>query len=106
MRYSAKPRNQIFVQGYEFLSFAQNMGKNITKNLSGKHSQKFLDHSKRSAADAFKNYFQKSNSKTAIQKATGDLIGNIIVDTVAKSYKGKITKLSKNSCKNSENISE
>ena len=74
------------------------MGKNITKILTGKHSQKH------SAADAFKNYFQKSNSKTA--EATGDLIGNIIVDTVAKFYNGKITKLSKNSPKSSENISE
>ena len=39
-RYSVQPRDQIFVKGYWFLSFAKNMGKNIGKNkskiLSGK----------------------------------------------------------------------
>ena len=44
MRYSVKPRDGIFVKGYEFLSFAKNMGKNIGKNVSknliGKYSQK------------------------------------------------------------------
>ena len=48
MRYSAQPRDQIFVKGFGFLSFAKNMGKNIvkslSKNLSGKCSQKVLDH--------------------------------------------------------------
>ena len=36
-RYSVQPRDRIFVKGYGFLSFAENMdkhiGKNITKNL-------------------------------------------------------------------------
>ena len=45
-RYSVQPRDQIFVKGYGFLSFAKNMGKNIgkniSKNLSGKYSQNFL----------------------------------------------------------------
>ena len=36
MRYSVQPRDQIFVKGYGFLSFAKNMGKNIGKNLSSK----------------------------------------------------------------------
>ena len=31
MLYSVQPRDRIFVRGYEFLSFAKNMGKNITK---------------------------------------------------------------------------
>ena len=57
-RYSVQPRDQIFVKGYGFLSFAKNMGKNIgkniSKNLSGKYSQKLLDHAKRSATDALK----------------------------------------------------
>ena len=39
-RYSVQPRDQIFVKGYGFLSFAKNMGKNIginvSKNVSGK----------------------------------------------------------------------
>ena len=38
--YSAQSRAWIFVKGYEFLSFAKNMGrifgKNISKNLSGR----------------------------------------------------------------------
>ena len=40
MRYSVQPRDRIFVKGYGYLSFAKNMcktiGKNISKNLSGK----------------------------------------------------------------------
>ena len=47
--------DQIFVKGYEFLSFARNMGKkigkNISKNLSDKCSQKPLDHTKQSATE-------------------------------------------------------
>ena len=43
MRYSLQPRDQIFVKGYGFLSFAKkvgkNIGKNISKNLIGKYSQ-------------------------------------------------------------------
>ena len=52
MSYSVQPRDQIFVKGYRFLSFAKNMGKNIgrniSKNLSGKYSHKLLDHAKKS----------------------------------------------------------
>ena len=48
MRYSLQPRDQIFVKGYGFLSFAKNMGKNIGKNLSrnlsSRYSQKHLHH--------------------------------------------------------------
>ena len=35
-RYSVQPRDQIFVKGYGFLSFAKNIDKNISKNLSSK----------------------------------------------------------------------
>ena len=46
MRNSVQTSDQIFVKGYGFLSFAKNMGKDITKNksqsLSGKYSQKPL----------------------------------------------------------------
>ena len=38
-RYSVQPRDRIFVKGYGFLSFAKNMGKNISENLSDKYSQ-------------------------------------------------------------------
>ena len=51
MRYSVQPRDEI-------LSFAKNMSKNtgkvISKSLSGKYSQKLLDHAKQSAADTLK----------------------------------------------------
>ena len=44
--YSVQLRDQIFVKGYRFLSFAENMGKkigeNISKNLSDKYSQKLF----------------------------------------------------------------
>ena len=47
-RYSVKPREQIFVKGYGFLSFAKNVGKNIGKSISkissGKYSHQLLDH--------------------------------------------------------------
>ena len=68
-RESVQPRDQIFVKGYGFLSFAKNMdkniGKNIRKNLSSKYSQKILDHVKQYPTDAF-----KKPSKRAIKKKT------------------------------------
>ena len=77
MRYSVQPRNRIFVKGYGFLPFAENMGKTIGKkiseNLGGKCGQKLLDHAKQSATDAL-----KITSKRVIQKtveANDDLIG-------------------------------
>ena len=45
MRYSVQPTDRIFVKGYGFLTFAENIGKNISKSLSCKYSQKLLDHS-------------------------------------------------------------
>ena len=83
MRYSIEPRDRIYVKGSGFLSFAKNMG----KNLSNKYSQKVLDTAEKSTTDAI-----KSASKRAIQKAaeaTGYLIGNKIAD--------KITSVSKKS---------
>ena len=114
MRCSVQPREGIFVKGYEFWCFAKymskNIGKNISKNLSGKYSpgmlamlQTLLHHAKKSATDAL-----KISSKRVIEKtleATGGLIGNEILDTVAKSYEGKITKVSKKSQQiNSETV--
>ena len=93
-RYSVQPRNRIFVKGYGFLSIAKNMGKiigkNINKNLGDKYSpgmlhmhQKLLDHTKKSGIDALKTSSKRVIQKTA--KATGDLIGNKIVNMLAKS---------------------
>ena len=71
----------------------QNIGKNISKNLSGKYSRKVLDHAKQSVTNAL-----KTSSKWVIQKAaeaTSDLIGNKIADAVVKSHDGRITKASR-----------
>ena len=73
MRCSVEPNDIIYGKEYGFLSFAKNMG----KNLSNKYDQKLLDSAKKSTTDA-----RKTASKRAIQKAaeaTGDLIGNIFL---------------------------
>ena len=89
MRQSNLERDQIFVKGYGFLSFAKNMGKNIgkniSKNLSGKYSRELLNHAKKSAADALKTSSKKVIQKTA--GTTGDLIDNKIVDIFTKASK-------------------
>ena len=85
MRYSIEPRDRIYVKGYGFLSFAKNMG----KNLSNKYGQKLLDSAKKSTTDAIKTASKRAIQKTA--EATGDLIGNKIAD--------KITSVSKKSAK-------
>ena len=86
MRYLVQPRDQIFVKGYEYLSFAKNMGKNIgkniSKNLSDKYSQKIIDHAKISATNAL-----KTSSKRFIQKiteTTGDFVGNQMANRITK----------------------
>ena len=52
------------------------------RNLSGKYSQKLLDHAKQSATDAFKTASKRASQKPA--EATGDLIGNKIADNITK----------------------
>ena len=59
MPYSIGPRDEIYMKSYGFSSFAKNMSKIGSKNLSGKCSQKLLDSAKKSGAtkaraDAFK----------------------------------------------------
>ena len=76
MRYSTEPRDRIYVKGYGFLSFALNMG----KNLSNKYGQKFFDTAKKSTAGAIKTASKRAIQKTA--EATGDLIGNKIADKI------------------------
>ena len=61
---------------------SKNTGKNLSKILRGKYSQKLLNHAKESASDAL-----KTASKRAIQKAAeanGDLIGNKIANRIMK----------------------
>ena len=76
MRYSILPRDRIYVKGYEFLSFAKNVG----THLNNKHSQKLLDSAKKSTTDE-----KTAASKRAIQwtaEATGDLISKKIADKI------------------------
>ena len=58
--------------------------------MSGKYSQKLIDHAKQSATDALKTTSKKVIQKTA--DATGDLIGNKMAH--------RITYVSKNSQQN------
>ena len=54
LRQSIEPSDRIFVKRYGFLSFAKNICKNLSANLSGKYSQKLLDHAKQSTTNALK----------------------------------------------------
>ena len=92
MRYSIEPRDRIYVKGYGFLSFAKNIG----KNLSNKYSQKIIDAAKKFTTDAIKTASQPVIQKTA--EATGDFVGNKIAD--------KITSISKKSTKKLPTIDE
>ena len=59
MIYSIQPRDQMYVKGYGFVSFAKNMD----KNLSNKYGQKLIDGAKKSTT-----YAIKTVSKRAIRK--------------------------------------
>ena len=81
MTYSIEPRDTIYVKGYGFLSFAENIG----KNLSNKYGQKVLDSAKKSTTDAIKTPSKRAIQKTA--EATGALIGNKTADKVTSVLK-------------------
>ena len=70
MRYSIKPRDRIYVQGYGFFSFAKNM----SKSLSNKYGQKSLNSAKKSTTNAIKTAWKRAIQKTA--ESTVDLTGN------------------------------
>ena len=83
MSYSIEPRERRYVKGYGFLSFARNIGTHaakVAKNMSNKYSQKVVDTAKKSATDAIETASKRAIQKTA--EATGDLIGNKIVDKI------------------------
>ena len=61
IRYSIEPRDRIYMKGYGFLSFAKNMG----KNLSNKYGQKRLYSAKKSTTDAIKTASKRAIQKTA-----------------------------------------
>ena len=56
MRYSTEPRDRIYVKGYGFLSFAKNIGKNVTN----KYGQKLFDSAKKSKTDAIKTVSKRA----------------------------------------------
>ena len=96
-RCSIEPRDRIYVKGYGFLSFSENVG----KYLSNRYGKKVLDSAKKFTTNAI-----KTASKRAIQKtteATGDLIGNKIADKVESVSKKSSSELhSRNDDANSE----
>ena len=97
MRYAIQPRYRIYVKGYEFLSFAKNMG----KSLSNKYGQKLIHNANKSATDAI-----ITASKRAIQKsaeATGDLIGNKIANEITSVSKKSNNNDNKNNNNNNNN---
>ena len=61
----------------------KNFDKNISKNLSGKHSQKLFDHTKQSSTDA-----PKTPSKTLIQK-TAETFLVIVISLLIKLRKSQ-----------------
>ena len=81
MRYSIEPRDRIYVKRwYGLLSFAKNMG----KNLSNKYGQKRLDSAAKICNRCNKNSIDRAIQKTA--EATGDMIGNKIADKITSAY--------------------
>ena len=90
MRYSIEPRDRIYVKGYGFLSFAKNMG----KNLSNKYGQNLLDSAKKSTTDSIKTASIRAVQKTV--QATGDLIGNKTADKITSAPKKSTKELQNN----------
>ena len=84
-RYSVQPRDQIFVKGYGFLSFANIMvriiAKNISKILSSKYIPKLVDYAKQSTTDAL-----KTASKRAIQKQQKQLAIKLEMKLLIEKY--------------------
>ena len=54
-----EPKDRIYVKGYEFLSFAKNMGKSLTN----KYGQTLLESAKKSTTDAIKKASKRANQK-------------------------------------------
>ena len=91
MTYSFEPIDRIYVKGYEFSSFAKNMG----KDLSNKYGQKLLNSAKKFTTDVIKTASKRAIRKTA--EATGVLIGNKIADKITS-----VSKKSSNELQNNE----
>ena len=79
MRYSTEPRYGKYAKGYGFLSFGRKSG--------DKYGKKLMDTATKTVIDA-----TKTSSKKVVQKAaeaTGDLIGNKLVDKITSIGKPK-----------------
>ena len=79
-------KENIYIVGYGFLSFAENM----RKCLTNKYGEKLFDRAKNSTTKPIKNASKRAIQNTA--KATGDLIGNKIADKITNVSKKKSTK--------------
>ena len=90
MRYSIESRDRIYVKVYGFMSFAKNIG----KNLSNKYGHKLIDTTKNSTTNAMKTTPKRVIQKTA--EATGDSIGNKIADKITSISKTSVKELSNN----------
>ena len=73
-RYYLEPRTRKYVKGYTFLS--------VVRNLCNKYGKQLLDTAAKTGLDALKTASQKVVHKAA--EATGDFIGNKIVDKIVK----------------------
>ena len=73
-RYYLEPRTRKYVKGYKFLS--------VVRNLCNKYRKQLLDTAAKTGLDALKTASQKVVHKAA--EATGDFIGNKIVDKIVK----------------------
>ena len=101
MRYSLKPSYRRYVQGQGFMSFAKNIGNkygkklfgksiDVSKSMKKKYGTKILDNSLSVGTNFAKIAGKKVLTKSA--EATGDLIGNKIVDRMTKSTRNKAQK--------------
>ena len=86
MRFSTEPKNGIFEKYQEFSSFANNMSKNVDRNITnylrGKQSQKILDNAKQSGTDVLKTASKRAIKNTV--EVTGDLTGNKVAEKIPK----------------------
>ena len=91
MRYSIEPRERRYVKGHGFLSFARNFGNKCGKkliniaiktdtNFNSKYGKKLTDTAIKTGKDFATIAGKKIVPKSA--EATGDLIGNKIVDKI------------------------
>ena len=88
------------IRGYGILSFAKNMG----ENLSNMYSQKLIDSVTKTTTDAVKTAPKRAIQKTA--KATDDLIGSKIADKITSVSKTSKELHSQNNFKKAKNETE